>query len=91
MSYRRAEQILPNEIIDLIQQYVDGECIYIPRKVNERQDWGKNTGIREELLQRNMKIYECFLQGKSMHELAEEFYLSLKSIQRIIREMKQTA
>jgi hypothetical protein len=30
MGYRKAEQILPNEIIELIQNYVDGECIYIP-------------------------------------------------------------
>ena len=32
MGYRRAEEILPKEIIEMIQEYVDGENIYIPRK-----------------------------------------------------------
>ena len=32
MGYMKAEEILPIEIIELIQQYVDGENIYIPRK-----------------------------------------------------------
>lgn len=32
MSYRRAEEILPLEIIELLQTYVAGESIYIPKK-----------------------------------------------------------
>ena len=40
MGYIRAEEILPIEVIELIQQYVDGENIYIPRKVAHRQEWG---------------------------------------------------
>ncbi len=31
MGYIRAEEILPIEVIELIQQYVDGKNIYIPR------------------------------------------------------------
>ena len=38
MGYIRAEQILPLELIELIQQYVDGENIYIPRKADSRQE-----------------------------------------------------
>ena len=48
MGYIRAEQILPLELIELIQQYVDGENIYIPRKADSRQEWGAGTSIREE-------------------------------------------
>ncbi len=88
MSYIKAEQILPDDIIRIIQQYVDGKNIYIPRKSEQRQRWGNNTGIREELESRNIKIYEGFIEGKSSQELADEFYLSIKSIQRIIRGMK---
>ena len=40
MSYRKVDQILPIEIIELIQNYVDEECIYIPIKENERKEWG---------------------------------------------------
>ena len=88
MGYIRAEQILPLELIELIQQYVDGENIYIPRKADSRQEWGAGTSIREELKGRNHKIYEDFLTGKKAQELSEKYYLSVKSIQRIIREQK---
>lgn len=88
MSYRKAEQILPDEIIKLIQQYVDGKSIYIPRKSEQREKWGNNTGIREELDKRNYKIYEAYCSGRSTQELATEFCLSRKSIQRIICKMK---
>lgn len=40
MGYKRAEEILPVEVIELIQQYVDGASIYIPRKQENRQEWG---------------------------------------------------
>lgn len=91
MSYRKAEQILPSEIITLIQQYVDGECIYIPRKENTRKAWGEGTRIREELQIRNHNIYVDFKQGFSILELTRKYYLSEKSIQRIIRKMKSAA
>ena len=32
MKHIKAENVLPQDIIDLIQQYVDGDYIYIPRK-----------------------------------------------------------
>ena len=47
MGYIRAEEILPIEVIELIQQYVDGENIYIPRKTEHRQEWGAGTQIKE--------------------------------------------
>ena len=36
MSYIKVEEILPIEIIEMIQQYVDGANIYIPRKKDNR-------------------------------------------------------
>lgn len=88
MGYVRAEEILPVEIIELIQQYVDGENIYIPRKSSNRQAWGAGTQIRQELLQRDRQIYEEYLAGSRMEELADKYYLSEKSIQRILRVQK---
>ena len=32
MSYMKAEEVLPKELIQLIQEYTDGAYIYIPRK-----------------------------------------------------------
>ena len=48
MGYKRADSILPEELIKLIQQYVDGEIIYIPRKDGNRTEWGSNTNTRQE-------------------------------------------
>ena len=89
MGYIKAEEILPIEIIELIQQYVDGENIYIPRKENKRQAWGTGTQIRRELSERNEAIFRDYLMGMKVAELACKYYLSEKSIQRIVKEMKE--
>lgn len=47
MSYIKAADVLPKEIIDLIQNYIDGEYIYIPRKECNRKAWGENTRSKE--------------------------------------------
>ncbi|MGN0156724.1 MAG: CD3324 family protein [Lachnospiraceae bacterium] len=88
MGYRRAEEILPIEIIELIQQYVDGTNLYIPRKENHRREWGEGTSYKYELQSRNQSIYRDYLSGMTVYELAENYYLSEKSIQRIIRQKK---
>ena len=89
MSYRKADELLPAEIIQLIQQYVDGACIYIPRKEASRKKWGTGTGIREQLYARDTKIYAESLRGAKNADLAEKYFLSEKSIQRIIYKIKQ--
>lgn len=91
MSYKKAEQILPMELIELIQEYVDGESIYIPRKESSRREWGEQTSIREELKERNLNIYYEYKEGYNISRLAEKYYLSEKSIQRIVRQMKNAA
>ena len=89
MSYKRAEHILPAEIIKLIQNYVDGESIYIPRKEGNRRKWGKKTNICNELDIRNQQIYNDYQQGYEIIELPKKYFLSEKSIQRIILKMKK--
>jgi len=88
MGYRKAEEILPMEIIKLIQKYVDGENIYIPRKEEQRMEWGKRTFIRQELENRNLQIFTDFQDGYKVQDLTTKYFLSIKSIQRILREMK---
>ncbi|MBQ7775008.1 MAG: hypothetical protein IJ379_15170 [Lachnospiraceae bacterium] len=89
MGYKRAEEILPTEIIELIQQYVDGESIYIPRKAERRLEWGSSTGVRQEISCRNQEIFEDYVAGMSVAGLTQKYFLSEKSIQRIIREKKR--
>ena len=91
MSYKRAEEVLPMEVLELIWKYVDGENLYIPRKQENKKEWGNTTGIRQELQARNEAIYDDFKKGYAIRMLAVKYYLSEKSIQRIIREMKKAA
>jgi Mor family transcriptional regulator len=89
MSYQKAQDILPIELLDIIQNYVDGECIYIPRKSGNKKDWGANTAIRKEFETRNRKIYNDYQNGYQLEYLSQKYYLSLKSIQRIILNEKR--
>ena len=41
MSYIRAEEVLPKELIETIQQYVNGKAIYIPS--TSKKEWGSHT------------------------------------------------
>ena len=91
MGYRKAEEILPPHIVKLIQKYIDGESIYIPRKENNKKEWGSKTLIRQELQERNSLIFADYQIGESVSVLAARYFLSEKSIQRIIREMKRDA
>ena len=84
MSYVKAVDVLPDEILELIQNYVDGEYIYIPRKEDNKKSWGENTDYRKEIEKRNSMIYEEYKTGVKIKILSEKYFLSEKSIQRIV-------
>ena len=86
MSYIKAENVLPRELIETIQQYVDGKMIYIPCK--EKQEWGTTTSARAFFRERNERIYETYISGMGLRDLARSFSLSEKSIQRILRDQR---
>lgn len=88
MSYASARDIFPEDVLKIIQQYVEGECIYIPKKEENKIAWGELTKSKEELRVRNEKIYEDYLSGISVQILSREYYLSPKTIQRIILQKK---
>jgi Mor family transcriptional regulator len=86
MGYIKAEDILPQELIAQIQQYVDGQSIYIPRRADRRRAWGCATAYKAELDARNSSIRSGFRQGTSVDDLADQYHLSEKSIRRILRK-----
>ncbi|MFY0517825.1 CD3324 family protein [Lysinibacillus sp. UGB7] len=88
MSYKKAQNLLPAELVELIQNYVDGEYIYIPRREDNKKSWGSSTATRRELAVRNAKIFNDYQTGMTI-TLAEKYYLSLKSIQRIVLQEKR--
>lgn len=85
MGYLRAEDILPAELIGQIQQYADGVTLYIPRRADDRRRWGTASGARQELLRRDRAIRADHRAGMDTAALAEKYFLSVKSIQRILR------
>lgn len=88
MSYKKATHVLPDDLLLKVQKYIDGEFLYIPRIADNKKVWGTNTSTRQEIQNRNKQIYADYLSGIKMSILAEKYYLSLKSIQRIIRQAK---
>lgn len=89
MSYAKARDIFPDEVLEIIQNYLEGEYIYIPKKEENKIAWGELTQSKKELLNRNVRIYEDYLTGMSTQSLSEKYYLSLKTIQRIILQKKK--
>ncbi|MBP3656167.1 MAG: hypothetical protein J6K32_05660 [Clostridia bacterium] len=88
MKYKNAAQHLPEELLSQVQQYVDGEYLYIPRAEGNRRAWGEGTMTRRELRERDAAICEDHRSGKSARELADAYYLSVKSVQRILARHK---
>ena len=83
MSYISAEDVLPKELIETIQQYVSGKSIYIPCK--EKKIWGSQTKTKQYYKMRNQEICIKHKNGVSIKTLATTYFLTEKSIQRIIR------
>lgn len=84
MNYINAKAVLPEELIKEIQKYVNGMNLYIPKVSRERG----LCSYRQEIRQRNQEIYRLYVQGRKVPELAEEYYLSDKSVYRILGEMR---
>jgi len=89
MRYVNAQDILPKDVLALMQQYVDGAYIYIPRRDDNRKSWGENTRSKAETKERNAEIYAHYKSGQGVNELAGRYFLSDKSIQRIITQGKK--
>ena len=84
MKYIKAIDVLPKEVIEIIQEYIDGEYLYIPRKRENHKSWGEKSGRKNSLKIRNNEIYRKYLQGTPIYKLTKEYFLSEKSIRRII-------
>ncbi|HCA3253752.1 TPA: hypothetical protein MOD39_000322 [Clostridioides difficile] len=81
MSYQNSIDLLPKELIEQVQEYIDGKVIYIPKK-----HWGENTNTKQVLASRNSQICINFQNGMSIKQLSEKYFLTEKSIQRILKQ-----
>ncbi|MGX4599960.1 CD3324 family protein [Faecalimicrobium sp. JNUCC 81] len=89
MKYEKAQNILPEDVIELIQEYIDGGYLYIPRKSSNKKSWGESSGTKNDLKKRNVEIFNKYKEGISVKELTKHYYLTENSIRRIIRQEKQ--
>jgi Mor family transcriptional regulator len=89
MKYYNIENVLPKELITLIQKYIDGGYIYIPKKQETHKAWGEKNGTKCYLSKRNQAIFCRYQSGVSTIQLAKENYLSESSIRRIINQEKR--
>lgn len=86
MSCQNAIKLLPKELLEQVQEYVDGRVIYIPKKQVNKKQWGENTDTKRFLATRNFQIHSDFQNGMSVRQLSEKYFLSEKSIQRILKK-----
>lgn len=79
MGYLNGKDVLPAELLAEIQRYVQGRSIYIPRSEHipeRRQASGLNR--------RNSEICRSFAAGIPARQLAEEYYLSVQAVYKIL-------
>ncbi|WP_151736218.1 CD3324 family protein [Paenibacillus tengchongensis] len=83
MDYIKATEVFPEDLLEEIQRYVQGELIYIPTRTARRK-WGQNSGAAEYYRKRNHAIREAFRTGTGIERLSEQFGLSVDSIKKIV-------
>lgn len=84
VKYRNAKQILPQELMDEVQKYIQGEYLYIPKAEGSKKKWGDNSGYRRNLSIRNDNIRKEHKSGLSIDELADKYFLSINTIKKIV-------
>ena len=84
MSYLKAEEHLPSELIKEIQKYISGAQVYIPGIAENRLHWGEKNGTRKILENRNKSIRKLKKAGVKIDDLADQYGLSSDSIRKIL-------
>lgn len=87
MKYEHAGDVLPEELLREVQKYAAGRLLYFPAG-DEKKAWGESTGYRERLQKRNLMIRNKYAHGVTIAEIADEYYLSLDSVKKIIYSKK---
>ncbi|WP_078408902.1 CD3324 family protein [Priestia abyssalis] len=84
MKYVKATTVLPENLIAEIQKYIQGETIYIPKPKKTYRKWGTRSGGRKLIDDRNASIQRAFKSGTTIDQLAEEHFLSIETIKKIV-------
>ena len=83
-NYMNAEQILPPQLFEQVQQFAAGRLLYVPLPRASARPWGEGTGQRSYYRKRNQMICNQYGYGVSISRLAEEYCLSRETIKKIV-------
>lgn len=86
MKYVNANDVLPEELLSVIQKYYQGGYLYIPK--GNHCEVIQQTDYKIELEKRNQYIYLKHLEGRTNGQLGNIYHLSESSIRRIISKEK---
>lgn len=87
MNYKKGADVLPDRLLQEIQEYVEGCLVYIPKKT-DKAGWGFVSGSRQFIDKRNKTIKLLFAQGEPIRRLAEQFHLGEDTIRKIVYKKK---
>lgn len=88
MKYINAYVILPENLVVEIQKYIQGEYLYIPSQPEARKRCRENSENSNYIRNRNETICNMHKDGYKIKDLAEEFFLSIDSIKKIVYKKK---
>ena len=88
MGYQNAACVLPADLLEAIQKHIDGAYMYIPRKEENRKQWGEVTNSKQDIRERNKEIVSQYQDGVAVADIASRNYLSPKTIYKILAHMK---
>ncbi len=89
LKYVNGQKILPKKLLNEIRGYIEGVYLYIPKVDTQRNKWGEKTNYKSEMILRNQRIYDEYMQRGDILAISECFHLSTQSIRRIILEQKR--
>lgn len=88
MKYKNAAEFLPEKLVQEIQNYIDGDILYVPKVESSKKEWGAVSGSKNFYIERNTNIRELFYSGMSVKDLAKKFGLSNSTIKKIVYQKK---
>lgn len=87
MKYKNAKDVLPEELLLRVQEYIQGEYLYVP--VREKRAAELSDAYKTELEKRDAHIYTGYLEGMSRKKLSGIYNLSESSVRRILVKQRK--
>ena len=74
LYYRKADEVLPPELIEQIHQYFRGGCLYVSHRKSVSR------------IRRNLEIIGMRRDGKTITEISERFLITRRAVRYILQK-----